>query len=163
MPCYSPEIKATALKRMQPPINDSISVIASSMNIASATLYQWRDTAKKQGQFIGRNTHNDPYDPQTKLNAIIQTAALNQTELSAYCREHGLYPEQLQQWRQDMLSSLSQRPISEKDHQHRVKQLQQRTKQLERDLERKNQALAESAALLVLTKKYRAVLEDEAS
>ena len=160
MPCYSPEIKATALKRMQPPINDSISVIASSMNIASATLYQWRDTAKKQGQFIGRNTQNDP---QTKLNAIIQTAALNQTELSAYCREHGLYPEQLQQWRQDMLSSLSQRPISEKDHQHRVKQLQQRTKQLERDLERKNQALAESAALLVLTKKYRAVLEDEAS
>ena len=109
MPCYSPEIKATALKRMQPPINDSISVIASSMNIASATLYKWRDTAKKQRQFIGRNQHNDPYDPQTKLNAIIHTAALNQTELSAYCREHGLYPEQLQQWRQDMLSSLSHR------------------------------------------------------
>jgi hypothetical protein len=62
-----------------------------------------------------------------------------------------------------MLNSLSHRPISEKDHQQRVKQLQHRTKQLERDLERKNQALAESAALLVLTKKYRAVLEDEAS
>ena len=160
---HSPDIKATALKRMQPPINDSISTIASSMNIAKATLYHWRDTAKKQGQFVGRNQHNDPYDPQTKLNTIIQTAALNQAELSAYCREHGLYPEQLQQWRQDMLSSLSDRPINEKDHQHQVKQLQQRTKQLERDLDRKNQALAESAALLVLSKKYRAVLADEAS
>jgi len=160
---HSPDTKATALKRMQPPINDSITLIASSMNIAVATLYQWRDTAKQQGQFVGRNPHNDPYDPQTKLNAIVQTAGLNQAEIGAYCREHGLYPEQLQQWRQDMLTSLTERPISEKDHQQRVKQLQQRTKQLERDLERKNQALAESAALLVLSKKYRVVLEDEAS
>jgi hypothetical protein len=35
-----------------------------------------------------------------KLTLVLETARLNATELSAYCRQLGLYPEQVEQLRQ---------------------------------------------------------------
>ena len=34
-----------------------------------------------------------------KFTVVLETAGLNATELSAYCRQKGLYPEQVERWR----------------------------------------------------------------
>ena len=99
-----------------------------------------------------------------KFSVVLETAGLNETELGEYCRSKGLFTEQIQQWRQ-VCSEANEAPA------HRVEQAQVREhkrtiKQLQAELNRKEKALAETAALLVLRKKARALwgeVEDERS
>ena len=90
-----------------------------------------------------------------KFAAVLESAALNEAELSAYCRERGLYPEQIRQWRE----ACEQANDWDKSQNQRLKEArksdQQRLKELERELRKKDKALAETAALLVLSKKSR--------
>ena len=80
---------------------------------------------------------------------------MNATETSQYCRRKGLYPEQIQQWRAAAVSgqskSLSQ---SEREELQRIKQ---ENKALKKELARKEKALTEAAALMVLRKKANAI------
>ena len=91
---------------------------------------------------------------------MVETAALNEAELSAWCRERGLYPEQIRQWRQ----ACEQANDWDRTQNDRLRQArktdQQRLKELERELKKKEKALAETAALLVLSKKARAIWGD---
>ena len=95
-----------------------------------------------------------------KFAAVVETAALNEAELSAWCRERGLYPEQIRQWRQ----ACEQANDWDRTQNDRLRQArktdQQRLKELERELKKKEKALAETAALLVLSKKARAIWGD---
>jgi transposase-like protein len=94
---------------------------------------------------------------QEKLNAVIEAASVSEQELGAFLRRKGLHEAQLNEWRQVVLAGLDQRPggASKK----RTPQAR-RVRELERELARKEKALAEAAALLVLQKKARAIWGD---
>ena len=85
---------------------------------------------------------------------VVETAALSETERGEYCRKRGLYPEQLEAWRrtceQANASQAAPRPKHDTADQRRIREL-------ERELSRKEKALAEAAALLVLRKKAQAI------
>jgi predicted ATP-dependent serine protease len=82
---------------------------------------------------------------------------MNEAELSAYCRERGLYPEQITQWR----GACEQANDWDRTQAQKLKadrrSDEKRIKALERELQRKEKALAETAALLVLRKKAQAI------
>jgi len=83
---------------------------------------------------------------------------LNESELSQYCREKGLYPEQVKEWKAAcQLSEVERR----KQDREQAKKDKKRIKALERELNRKEKALAETAALLVLRKKFNAFWEEK--
>ena len=85
-----------------------------------------------------------------RLQAVIATAAMDEATRSAWCREHGLYPAELEAWKRDAIARprrTRERPVPRKLEQDR-----RRVKELERELHRKDKALAETAALLVLSK-----------
>jgi len=84
---------------------------------------------------------------------VIATAGLNETERSAWCREHGVFPTALDAWKRDAIGGLGE-PAGDSVA---AKQEQRRIKELERELRRKDKALAETAALLVLSKKLQAI------
>ena len=96
-----------------------------------------------------------------KFAAVVETAALNDAELSAYCRKRGLYPEQVQAWRtaceqaNDWAGERARRSQAEQG------ELRRQVHALQRDLTHKEKALAETAALLVLSKKAAAIWGDE--
>lgn len=96
---------------------------------------------------------------ENKLAVIIETAALNQTEMAEYCRKKGLFAEQIQQWKAAFISSASadSQPKQRKVLSDEQKKDKQTIKKLERELNRKDKALAETAALLVLTKKAQEI------
>ena len=142
---YTAEIKAAAIKRMQPPQSMSVPRIEQEMNIPQATLYAWRAIAKRQGLLMPNANHNE-WDAASKLNCIIATAALNQAELSAYCRENGLFAEQISVWKGQLIEQLSNQTTRE--DQLALKELSNKNKKLQSELNRKDKALAESAALL---------------
>ena len=90
-----------------------------------------------------------------KLEAVIKTSSLGEEELGAYLRAEGLHGVHLEEWRQQAERALGKLPVSPNA---RLKKENQR---LEKELRRKDKALAETAALLVLSKKVRALWGDE--
>ena len=159
---YSAERKEAVLRKMLPPNNRSIREIAAEEGISEATLYNWRKAARAEGRLLPDGDQTPAgWSAADKFAAVVETAALNEAELSAWCRERGLYPEQIRQWRQACEQANDwDRTQNEKLKQAR-KADQQRLKALERDLKKKEKALAETAALLVLSKKLEAIWGDE--
>ena len=93
-----------------------------------------------------------------KLAVVIEAAALSDEELGAFLRRKGIHEAQLKEWRQIVLSGLEKPPsrFSKKSSAET-----RRIRELERELARKEKALAEAAALLVLKKKAQAIWGDE--
>ena len=82
---------------------------------------------------------------------------MNEAEVSAYCRERGLYPEQVEAWRDACMNANEGAAAQAKQHRQARKAEQKRLRKLERELHRKDKALAETAALLALSKKAEAI------
>jgi hypothetical protein len=79
---------------------------------------------------------------------------LKDEALNAWCRERGLFAHDLTKWRSDFCAPA---PARSREESQELRQLRQANQQLQRDLNRKDKALAEAAALLVLQKKYQAL------
>ena len=78
---------------------------------------------------------------------MMETASLNEAELSEYCRKKGLHPEQVKGWRSQAEAAMSGTMVSGKEHREAVKAERQQREQLERELRRKEKALASPALL----------------
>lgn len=89
----------------------------------------------------------DQWNGKAKLATVIQTAAMNEAERSEYCREHGIYPEQVTA-RKAAFEAVDQ--DNEPATKAALTNERKKNKQLEKELRRKEKALAEAAALLTL-------------
>ena len=91
-------------------------MVARELSISTATLERWRADA------LSKPARERAWTAPARFEAVLVTAAMDEASKSAWCRENGVYPQEL-----------------------------------ERDLRRKEKALAEAAALLVLSKKLEAI------
>ncbi len=95
---------------------------------------------------------------------VLETAGLNATELSAYCRERGLFPEKVERW-QLASQDASDKPVLALKELKELEKLraqdQREIKRLKQELRRKEKALAEAAALLMAAKKIHAFWGEE--
>jgi transposase len=107
------------------------------------------------------NHSREDWSGEAKFAVVIETAPLNAGELSEYCRAKGLYPEQVARWRQACIEGAAAQESRDQAVTGRLKAAKQQIRTLEKDLRRKEKALAESAALLVLQKKFNTLWEDE--
>ena len=85
---------------------------------------------------------------------------MSEAEIAEYCRQRGLYPEQLQHWRAACEQANDWHQSSERQLKETTRADRKKLKQLEKELARKEKALAEAAALLVLRKKLHAMHEE---
>jgi transposase len=98
---YSEAVKAEVRRRMIPPMRQSVARISEELGIHVLTLYNWRKAWRLQGEVVPASEKDpDGWTAADKFTVVLETAWLNVTELSAYCRERGLYPEQVERWRQ---------------------------------------------------------------
>jgi transposase-like protein len=135
----------------------SIAALARESGVTEMTLYRWRDRAKTNNQAVSKRTKQDKLSAAQKLSVVTEAAELNEAELAEYCRKKGLYPDQVKAWRQQAEAAMSGTMVSGKEHREALKTEQRRRQQLERELHRKERALAETAALLTLRKKAAAI------
>ena len=96
-----------------------------------------------------------------RWEAVIATAALDETARSAWCREQGLYPSDLEAWRDQAIAALAT-PAEVRARPEETRKDRRRIQELEREMWRKDKALAETAALLVLSKKLSAIFREGA-
>ena len=98
---YSEAVKADERKRMSPPMRQSVARISEELGIHVMTLYKWRKTWRLQGEVVPASEKEpEGWSAADKFTVVLETAGLNSTELSAYCRQKGLYPEQVDRWPQ---------------------------------------------------------------
>lgn len=158
---YSQERKEAVLRKMMPPHNRSISQLAKEEGISEPTLYNWRNDARRKGILLpDGDSSPEGWTARDKFAAVLESASLNAEETAEYCRRKGIYPEQLTLWREACEAANDwdkQASIKLKSEQ---KTNRKRIKDLEKELQRKEKALAEAAALLVLQKKVQAIWED---
>ena len=114
------------------------------------TLKRWHTDA------LSKPARGRAWTAGARLDAVITTASMSESDKGAWCREHGVYPVDLTLWRASCTTALAE-PEEARASPHATRQDRKRIKELERDLLRKNTALAETAALLVLSKKLEAI------
>lgn len=156
---YSKERREWVIRQMMPPLNRTVPELVEATGITDVTLYTWRKQARAAGVVVpGDGKQPDQWSSQEKFRVVLESAGLNEAELAEYCRRKGLYVEQIKAWRAacEQANSPTQttRPRRERETDKATKK---QIKQLERELRRKEAALAETAALLVLRKKAEAL------
>lgn len=155
---YPTERKEAVLKKRLPPQNQSIPELAKEEGISEGTLYNGRKAARAEGRRLpdGDSTPQG-WASADQFAAVVETASMNEAALSAYCRERGLYPEQIRAWRETCEQANDwDRTQNQRLKDHR-KADEKWIKELEQELNRKEKALAETAALWVLRKKAEAI------
>ena len=161
----SAQRKESALLKMMPPSNIPITQLSIEMGIAESTLYNWRKQAINKGHPVPGNGKNaEQWSSANKFSVVLETASLNQAELAEYCRKKGLYAEQIAAWKNACMDANANVKEQEKTFTIEAKKDKKQINQLEKELRRKDKALAETAALLVLRKKANAIwgeVEDE--
>jgi len=162
MPRYSEEIKEQAVRKMMPPNSQSVAQVHRETGISEPTLYAWRNRYRAEGQVVPADPSNpENWSGENKLAVVIETAALNEQELAEYCRRKGLYPEQIARWREAAVAGNDGSKKLTAAEQRQLQAERKKSRRLEKELERKDKALAETAALLVLQKKAQAIWGDD--
>jgi transposase len=137
----------------------SLHEIATQNNVSYSSIIKWlrqyKNNELKNTTTVFSGTSSTK---SAKLDHIIATASLDDKALGVYCRERGLYTHQLEEWKTDLMKE-----NNNKNHQAllaEMKELRSENKLLKQDIRRKDRALAETAALLILKKKADALWGD---
>lgn len=110
----------------------------------------------KEGRFCRPiQRRPDRWSSEDKFRTVLETMSMSQADFSAYCRKHGLYPEQVQRWKAAWAAGNDRAEAQARHRDTASRQARQRIKKLESELRRKDKALAETAALLALSKRPR--------
>jgi len=147
---YSEKFKGRAVARLLPPESAAVDVVAREVGIGSGTLIRWRDDVQSMP------ARGRAWTAAARLEAVIITAALDESNKNAWCREQGVYPAELLKWRASATTALAE-PEEIRASPQATPQDRKRIKALETELVRKDRALAETAALLVLSKKVAVI------
>ena len=143
-----------------------ITDIQKETGVGINTLYRWRDEAmNKRGLSATTKYKNaDKWSSKDKFTVVLETANLSEIEFSEYCREKGIYPEQVKEWRDACINANDSVKEANSKSGKELREERKKNERLEKELARKEKALAETAALLVLRKKANAIwgTEDEA-
>ena len=151
---YTEEFKEQVVRKMMAPKAMSIAHISRETGVSEQSLYNWRNKNRKEGKAVPADPSNpENWSGENKLAVVIEIAALNEEELSEYCRGKGLYAEQIGRWREAAVNGNEPRGGLSKAERKELKEERKKSRSLEKELKRKEKALAEAAALLILKKK----------
>jgi len=149
---------------------DGITVkeVADSLGVGHSTLGKWLIESRNQSfedpqpnEISPMTKEKRPQDwsQQERLEMVIRCGSLSKEELSGYCREKGVYPHHVVHWKEGFVAGSAQ--PSDNKSTLKVKNLNHENKKLKKELRRKEKALAEAAALLILQKKVNGMWEND--
>ncbi len=152
-------LRDSFLERIKKPGCPSVKTIAEEMNLPKATLYSWiaaERQRKRQG--VSMSKKSAKRSALTKFILVAKSEGMTPEEREKFCAENGVSFAELQSWRDLSLSAMEN---SGDGNVMPVKQREDEVSKLKAELARKEKALAEAAALLILQKKTSAILGPE--
>ena len=153
--------------RLQQPDAPSVATMPEETGIPKGTLYYWlscstpagtNPTTSHQGN-PGMRKRGKPRSPSTKLRLVSESMALKGDALRTWCQEHGVTVDELLSWRDLALSGIEESTGAQSGVSR--SELESQVEGLAKEVRRKNDALAETTALLVLQKKTQKLFDEE--
>ncbi len=132
--------------------------VADELGIGLSTLGKWiiksrnNELEPLSSNTMTQNKRPQDFSLEDRLELIIRCSSLDESQVSQLCREEGLFPHHIQQWKTDFTTG--QKALHNPTE---SKKLKAEIKTLKKEINRKDKALAETAALLVLQKKVQAI------
>lgn len=153
MKTYPADFKNRIIAQMLPPHNRSIPELVKETGVPKDTLYTWR--TKNGGIQANNGQSREVFTGSQKFQMILESATMNEHDLAEFCRRSGCFPEQVAAWREfcEIANDIHPRRAEQTER----RELRKQNNQLQSELRRKEKALAEMAAILVLQKKVRAI------
>lgn len=161
---YTEERRQAVVAKLLPPQSLTPQEVAEQEGISLPTIYKWLGEGRAAGRCVrnaGVRGAGD-WSSEDRFAAVLETASMNAEETAEYCRRRGLYAEHLVSWRRDCEQAGSLSQEQRRRESEELKTQRRRIRELERELRRKDAALAETAALLALRKKAAVIWGDEA-
>jgi len=148
---YSSGMKAAILRRILPPQGESVLIVSKETGVSANTLYHWKKQAREGMLDLGSG-EICPSDRNSgeKLTLLLESKSIGPEEKGEWLRSRGLHTEHLPLWEQELRELVTE--TEKKQCQENV-ELKRKNKELQRELNRKEKALAEMAALMTLKKK----------
>ena len=158
---YTEGFKERALSKVFSRGERTIQAVADELNISLYTLKNWmkKPVPETENPKPPKAKRPQEWSAEERLRALHVSYGLSGEALNAWCREHGLFAHHLAEWKAEFCTP--SKPVNGRAEANEVRALKAENQRLERELTRKDKALAEAAALLVLQKKYRALLGEE--
>jgi transposase len=160
---YSEAFKSKIVEKLLRPNGPSACSVSSEVGVPQPTLSRWvreavslGDVSKKKSKNQGKRKR---WGAEEKLRIVVQASELSDEDLGPFLRREGVHSKQLDQWRETVRGAMTGGQASEARRQ--AARDRKRIRELERELRRKDKALAESAALLWLKKKAQDIWGDE--
>lgn len=161
---YSDGFKARMVRRLAGAEGISASLLSQEVGIAQPTLSRWlRDARRVDGMSdkkkSGQRSKSKAWSAAEKLRVLGAAAQLSDEELGQFLRREGVHEAILREWQEAAAAGLASASATRRK---KKSPEAKRVKELERELRRKEKALAEMAALITLQKKVQAIWGDEA-
>lgn len=153
---YPIQLKEAVLKKVLQR-NNPQHEIAIEFGVGRSTIGKWLREYKQNGNLKLNSKEKRPKDwtAEERLSALIKTGSMNADDRTAWCRKKGIFIHNLDQWKKDAISAMT--PKATKNQTEKERTLKKEISVLKKDLFRKDKALAETAALLVLKKKIQEI------
>lgn len=147
------------VQRMSGPRAASATALGREVGVAQATLSRWLAAAGTVRPVTKSGDQTKPRTVEDKIRIVLEASRLSGDELGAFLRREGVHEEELAEWHDAVTEALEGAPSRASERAR--SEDRRKVKKLERELVRKDRALAEAAALLVLQKKVREIWGDE--
>lgn len=154
---YSAEFIEQALIKVHSRGDRTIKSVAEELGVNFYSIQKWLKIHRiVRTDVVNSERLPHEWPREERLGALLETHALNEEERNAWCRERGLFPHHLEEWRTAFCTGDPTQPKPAS-----TQSLSKENAKLKKELQRKEKALAEAAALLVLQKKFQALWADE--
>jgi len=168
-PSYSHGFKARMIQRMAGSEAISATGLSKEVGVSQNTLSRWLREARNLGPTMGRQQRKRAGGPKSsrrwsadeKLRIVMAAESLSDEELGAFLRREGVHETQLSEWREKVREASTDALKDAKRKRSERTPEARKIEALEREIRRKDKALAEVTALLALKKKLEDILGDE--
>lgn len=158
---YQDGFKKSIVRRLLLPDSPGITKISEETGVSTASLYNWLTKYKESVELSDYRRTPEEWTLLEKQDALLKSASLSPEEQGEWLRRSGLHSSHLTVWQKeirDVLEGVSS-PVTKEEQRIARKKIQE----LEKELQRKDKALAEMSALIVLKKKLEHLFLDEES
>ena len=154
---YTEAFREQAVEKVLQRGHKTIQTLADELNVNHYTLKNWLKTTRRESMSkTPVSKRPNDWSTEERFQLLMESSALEGETLNAFCRQQGLFTHHLEAWKKVFLRAQQPPPKMTSD-----KVLRNENKRLKKELNRKEKALAETAALLVLQKKFNAFWEEK--
>lgn len=156
MPSYSSQMKEAMVVKLCSPGGPSALQLSKDTGISQTALSRWKKQFGKSSTL--KNRRPDDWSPEERLQAVFESQGLDEEHLGAFLRKNGLHSKNLLDWKVEALSEAAGKKARGRPRKDpELVAAEEEIKKLKRDLRRKEKALAEQTALVILKKKAQEI------